>query len=870
MYWQNLSLLFAVDSSRENVRKIYILLFLLATRYKYFCIYILITSFFIPLNCVRITIDFTDRSCTEKIGFSSDHSCFPMNSKSESGIYHAASEEIEVYERNQFCINKTPTYVRKNEASEDNYTCNKRFKVSENVETISNIKITSMYYDLSNNLFQKSDTHQWCEDNIENSVNKNSFLFQNPSPILIFEYSSSYMIRSKYFDGLKFSEFTEIHLNIKDITKSNIDIIMCKECLNILCYGLNYCILGLNNENFLDFIWFFHDLSCYSESDALDIFYKNLLPFLFSYIADKSSLNVFNMQDSDFLKFRNIFWPFLIAYYDTIDIYFDLNTKELMFIEKKGIRKFNLFGLDSTEEIVIRTTPKALSLMHIHHIHNRQYFLWRLISSFRIYGIRISENDKYYSEYKDSEISWDSSIYSLEVYGMQSSFCSVFTIVEQKGNEIKLIEFEKFHLTDTDVSFLYSNENIESLIVVRCNMEKLANFLRTTVKSFFKLRILQIIGFNLKNWFFDTLYAMNIEILDLSCCRCIESSNKCTNRKMGRLKEFRMNYSDLNHDIIESIMECGSLDVLYIQKINFSKFKGFKNSVNWQKSYRILDISGCIFINSLLEFFSTDIKCEILILEYFCNLFDLIKILDQKSLHSSTKNLSLSKNSISYKVFKVLDKFENLEFLNISNLDKESIYFKISDVDFPTLYLDIDSDRMLDEKKTKTILELPPSYRKERNPSNFDFKTGFLECLCATGLSTSLRGINLSKNELDSANILRIEWLVNLNYLIVSFNDKIFSGFLKEYGALKFSNLETLILVSTNINNDIYHFVMTLPLLRNFETRECKFVEDILVSNLNLYPMVLEKIVFTNTIYSSYFKSVLEEMRAKRINVIVN
>ncbi|KAK1347604.1 hypothetical protein LUQ84_002869 [Hamiltosporidium tvaerminnensis] len=98
---------------------------------------------------------------------------------------------------------------------------------------------------------------------LADSENENSLLFQIPVDILIFEYSNSYVIRSMYFDNSNSSEINEIYLNIKDITKGNIDIHMFKECLNILCYGWNYGVSGLNNENFLDFIQLLSDLSCY-------------------------------------------------------------------------------------------------------------------------------------------------------------------------------------------------------------------------------------------------------------------------------------------------------------------------------------------------------------------------------------------------------------------------------------------------------------------------------------------------------------------------------------------------------------------------------------------------------------------------------
>ncbi|TBU05032.1 hypothetical protein CWI37_0057p0030 [Hamiltosporidium tvaerminnensis] len=867
----------------EKIWRLYIQSMLNTTKLSFFFLYLLTIGFLRPLRCVRITLNFINEKYDESIAtcHASSYNHIKFHNKIDSHVL-----ELDMTHNNNKIFSQ-PDIAMSIDTNQKNIIIgDQNMKSDTSVESQNDSIDASSNEDLNNNMYYGGEGVEYQNNleilkatnitdkesgSIDETTDKQPPSFSPNKSSLIFDYNDAYMIRSLCFDGLNNERLTEIHLNIKDITKSNIDIIMCRECLNILCYGWNYCIPGLNNENFLDFIWFFHDLSCYSESEALDIFYKNLLPFLFSYIADKSSLNVFNSQNFDFSNYRNIFLPFLPVVYDLIEVSFDLTTKELVFIEKKEFRKYNLFGLESTEEIIIRTTPKALNIMQEADASNIKYLVCKLVCSFQIYGIRISGDNIYHSEPKNAENTCNFLLEHPGIFEMKTDPFSAFGIKESKINkEIKHIELDRISVPNIEVLFLLIPKKLESLILVKCYSATMGTFLAKMTKKFENLKVLQLLGTMLQNGFFNTLDLVSIERLDLSCCTYRGILKYVKIKEMKALKELKLDYCHINYKVVEALIRTESLEVISIKEFVFKNIDGFNVCLNKQNNYRCLDVSWCIFEHLFTEIFFKDLNVETLILANIKNLQTIIIILSQNSLYISVKCLSLSGNLLFVGIFACLDKFEKLEFLNISNLDKESIYFKISDVDFPSLSLDIDSNRILNEKKTKTILELPPSYGKERNPSNFDFITGFLECLCATGLSTSLRGINLSKNELDSANILRIEWLVNLNYLIVSFNDKIFSGFLKEYGALKFSNLETLILVSTNINNDIYHFVMTLPLLRNFETRECKFVEDILVSNLNLYPMVLEKIVFTNTIYSSYFKSVLEEMHAKRINVIVN
>ncbi|TBU02605.1 hypothetical protein CWI38_0808p0020 [Hamiltosporidium tvaerminnensis] len=139
---------------------------------------------------------------------------------------------------------------------------------------------------------------------IVSSADKKVLTPENIIYLIIFWYSVNYLIKSKCFDSYKKSDLEEKYVDIKDIKGSNIDKLMCKIFLNILYSSWNIDFTGLRNEQFLDFIWFFYDLSCYSESDAIYIFYKNLLPFLFSYVADRSYFNVFRKPESEFSKYR--------------------------------------------------------------------------------------------------------------------------------------------------------------------------------------------------------------------------------------------------------------------------------------------------------------------------------------------------------------------------------------------------------------------------------------------------------------------------------------------------------------------------------------------------------------------------------------
>ncbi|TBT97943.1 hypothetical protein CWI39_2665p0010, partial [Hamiltosporidium magnivora] len=70
------------------------------------------------------------------------------------------------------------------------------------------------------------------------------------------DYSNIFIIRSRCFDILYRSKLHETNINIKDITKSNIDCFWVKKCIDILYYGFDSQIDGLNNNEFIDLIEF--------------------------------------------------------------------------------------------------------------------------------------------------------------------------------------------------------------------------------------------------------------------------------------------------------------------------------------------------------------------------------------------------------------------------------------------------------------------------------------------------------------------------------------------------------------------------------------------------------------------------------------
>ncbi|TBU05410.1 hypothetical protein CWI39_0682p0010 [Hamiltosporidium magnivora] len=750
--------------------------------------------FCLKIDCIRIIIFFTDINQNKNLTANQAESCFTLD------------------------VNNRKRH-RCNEILYNNIS-NKIPRLDSNVKRLDSTNNTSKNVD-SNMIYYGDNIQNLEEPDVDasfeilaDSENENSLLFKTPVDILIFEYSNSYVIRSMYFDNSNSSEINEIYLNIKDITKGNIDIHMFKECLNILCYGWNYGVSGLNNENFLDFIQLLSDLS--------------------------------------------------------FDIFFTSNTKELVFIEKNEIRKLCLDGMNSSEKIIIRTTPIALKFMYKDYSKDKKIILSKLVFSYEILGIRISSDDRYYTAYNNSDIANLFLKSNPGICDVKTFFFSVFCIHDFKKNErIKYIEFERIDLTYDSRILGFGFYYLETLILVKCKFNKYPKVLNNVSFYFPNLKILRIIGFRLTNRFFNNLNYLKIETLDISGSNYVGSNLKFCINLPKLLKEFRMDHSYPNYNILESMILNDNLAVLSMRGVDFTCLKNFTSFRNGQKYFHCLDLSGCILDDSMLNFFSINIKSEILILEGFANMNHLQKILNQESLYASVRCLILSNDSLTLSIFDFLCKFKILEYLKISNLSINLLAPFVPDCKFKGYISEID---LSENKLSIFFLYFLCQFHqlKRLSLSMCNLETGFMEILCSTNLSNSLKNLNIAGNRMSEFDIQQIALLKNLNILFVSFDDSVFSGSLRKYGALKSPNLEFLILVFTNVNCDIANFVTMLSSLKSLNFVKCKLIDNVLIINFNLYPPSLKSITFTKTFIPENERLFMDVLRNFGIQVIIN
>ncbi|TBU13508.1 hypothetical protein CWI38_0409p0020 [Hamiltosporidium tvaerminnensis] len=818
-------------------------------------------------NCIRITISFTNEEHPKELPPLQPSSIYPKRRKH--------NPEISVNRKGQTLSNYKNKYMEqiKNNKYLNTPPSNKLKKSIDNINEGKGIIIKNSSGDGNYACLSTSRYIPWSEiiaddSNLTNSEDNTDISSEEHIDSITFDYSSDFIIRSKYLDCLNETNIEELHLNIKDITECKIDGVLCEMLLFILPSGLDFGFPNLNNENFLEFIWFLNDISCYSKYDALETFYKNLLPFLYSYVTyinrnmPEESREIFSIH-------KKQLFPFIAVLYDTIDLSFDENTNELTLQKKKENRKTILFIQNISHMFKFRTDPETLNIVQQDDYATQRNILTLIFNSYEIYRIKISVDDKYWAEGTNPVIESNASEKCLTISEIKNGFSSIFFNMNlNQKRSIKSVELERIVLTIKDMEFLNDLKVLETLVIVHCNLDCCMDFLWLLPSSFPKLKILGIIGYTLKNNFFENINLMNIRILNLSKCDYNDNPNNLIVKKNKYLNSLKMNSSCLNQKVFKSMICSDLLIDLSLRAVDFTEIKVDKDCFDRKKTFQFLDLSECKFNDEFLDYFLTDLKAKKLNLEYFPDFQHLIKILDQESLHLSTEFLSLSGNSLYVDLYISVSRFKVLKRLKLSHMN----YMICNDFHPKFAFkhqlnaIDLSKNRL---NKDSMIFLHQFNNLKELNLSNCNLETGYMEILFTEHLSNSLVELNISGNSFVSSDFFKIVYLKNLIRLTVSFDNQVFLNLEDKYDIWKFKKLRTLILVQTNIEDLLYKSVMTIKDIKIIEFQNCKFEDDVLSKNNNLNPISVENIILINTKISNDDINVLRKFKINGINVSI-
>ncbi|TBU20245.1 hypothetical protein CWI38_0106p0050 [Hamiltosporidium tvaerminnensis] len=217
MYWKEVSCLSEVllktKKIHAKISRTYNSL-LSTTRLSTFLAYILFTGFLRTYICVRITINFTNESCLKDVV--TDQGESHIARKSHTITSHISESDCVSY-HNQISFDPILKHTNEERTEYPYNSYNKRPRIDSCVESAYNKENKT----INTNLFNIRKEGLFVDGMAR--CDKNNFI-QHPLNTLTFDYSDNYQIKSRYFDRFNKPELNEICLNIKAITKSNIDI----------------------------------------------------------------------------------------------------------------------------------------------------------------------------------------------------------------------------------------------------------------------------------------------------------------------------------------------------------------------------------------------------------------------------------------------------------------------------------------------------------------------------------------------------------------------------------------------------------------------------------------------------------------------
>ncbi|TBU04652.1 hypothetical protein CWI36_0732p0020 [Hamiltosporidium magnivora] len=652
--------------------------------------------------------------------------------------------------------------------------------------------------------FSESHEHEYS------SISDIGFIITNNSSI-IFDYSDEFVIRSKYFDKKCNSNSEMFKLNISEITSGNIDIFNFGVFLASLRFGYDPISFGLQKDFFLIFIELFYDLNCYSQFKVFQDLFKNLYPFFVSYKMSIDAVSSAVSTEEDLKRYRRVFLPFLSLFYGSIDTFFDAKKNELLFLEKSHYKKIYVFEKNDIKTIRIRTLPNIINLMIKTDLgrENHELFIW-IVSLYDIDGIRVSADNSYYSECIDSDLACKflcafSNVTDIKPVSLTCLLNDILNI--SKHSCIKLLELERVYFCKKMPIQPEMFPNLETLILVKCILNKNCKFLTSLHKYFRNLKVLRIVGFSLYEGFFKNLVFDYLEFLDLSCCRSIDVTQQMNFLlKKCEYKWLKIDYSEFNVMILNFLIDNVSLQRLSLRNVNFDKFMYSGNFYGRQSCYYYLDISMCRFD----RFYSTNylfrnLAVWMLSLERSdCNECKII--LSQESLHNSTRNLSLRGSILDVEISIYLKMFKYLENLNISDLPIKNpeilkneflLYVSLLSIDLSNLT--IDKEELLNLSQFNNL--------RDFKITGCNLSVSFIKDLHKMCLYESLEYIDTSTNKLGAYDLYFLKSAFSLTHLILMLETNIFSNFDFKLLGPCFKKLKVLILAQTFVDENIFEFI---------------------------------------------------------------
>ncbi|TBU01404.1 hypothetical protein CWI36_1350p0010 [Hamiltosporidium magnivora] len=635
---------------------------------------------------------------------------------------------------------------------------------------------------------------------------------------LVFDYSDEFKIRSEYFDAAINPKYS-----IRNFTNLKIDIQTFKIFLYVLRFGYNIKFLELETEKFEVFLELFYDLQCYAESDIIRNLYKNMFSGLRNSNGSLDK-NIGKKKFENILLIPNLLClPFLNALFDTIDVKYDENTKELSFLKRTNQKKLNFFDRKEINEIIIRTTPEILMLLN-DASGNNIVLLQQLISNFKINGIKISHDNIYYSD--------DSSLL-------------ITSILNKNYFKIKFLELERVNISETDILFVQQFIELESLMLYKCAIPPRSHFLWRIFSFYQKLVTLKIRGFVLSITFFIKLHSSKIESLDLSYSSFDKNTSKLYEYRNGvdSLRKLWLDNSNLGYKVLKFLLISEKLEFLSWKNADLNDFKLGKTCFfPWKDlNKNVSNVnSSCFQLKSLLL--------------HNINLPFLLEILKQSFLHSSMQTLALSKCSVNSAVMESLKEFTHLKTLKLCDLtqglkfssDRKYLF------EYSLISIDISNSEFIQGDITIFLKQF--KCLKKLRISNSKHKKEILELIAVDSNFFSLEELDITENIFSVYELDRLSQMKNLKCLLITLDDSIYKDFVSQMGKMYFENMNKLVFINTDITKEIFQLILEQTSLIDLSFKNSKLTNDFFPISIPVSLEKLKHIYFINSTISTEIK----------------
>ncbi|TBT98658.1 hypothetical protein CWI36_2290p0010, partial [Hamiltosporidium magnivora] len=148
-----------------------------------------------------------------------------------------------------------------------------------------------------------------------------------------------------------------------------------------------------------------------------------------------------------------------------------------------------------------------------------------------------------------------------------------------------------------------------------------------------------------------------------------------------------------------------------------------------------------------------------------------------------------------------------------------------------------------------------------------NLEVGFMKSIFTISQYSSVEHLDISENQLDTNDLYSLSLFTNLKYLVITLDSAIYIDYLTNHDKISHLELNTLILVKSYINQQIFQFIMEQPSVKHILFKYSTMIDNVIPVNLTYCMKYIKSIKFSDSLIFPGNLNILVDLQKQGIIV---